>query len=619
MANLPTRNGGSSGKAEENRMLDNVGGPNTIRTKIVQTPEGELMLRTRGGFPEFTLKKKSSALARFRTFTFRQVDKTLGVIADFFKVLVRDVSISSPCYFVSKFRTSGDWSWSDVIRFDGAIAKVNGASVSQQITNVRQGQLPMVLGSATPKPCVSDTTRSTLFTGLADSNGFGVFSIAVDGSEKQFLTVSDSNKFLPDYGCSAGVRLGPDGCFYFYGSYSTFNNTSFTTAWSVIKCSAQSPYLQEIAHSIAGGVPIDPAVYPSFDTTYSGDGNSATVSPRALTGTVTGDKYNGADIQIDLKYTISGDAVFQNNPASSIPMSVECLVSFADYGTTHRAERISDKLGVIASVEGVTEGLVYATWVEAPWDAPVTWEYVCSGASGSVTTTVAGFAKDYVYADIDEDIFLTFEVHYTTVRVNSLITRGAGIAFDSQRGSAGITVKYVLSVRGKKHEFVVYSGSIPTAKNPADRRDNPLLTPNYAINTWGLPGAGLFSPVFMAQGNCQNVAYTTKLEQARGAAEQVYFDFTLKPKWLHQPIASTAFETHFSPINCIYALFTALNNGNASPGEYGNLGDEENEVSQILGCDVPFRVQFANGIKGVWQSRLGAGFTGYPPMEITRI
>ena len=51
---FPSRFGVTLGKSEENRMLASVGGPNSIRTKIVRQADGsEVMLRTRGGFPEF--------------------------------------------------------------------------------------------------------------------------------------------------------------------------------------------------------------------------------------------------------------------------------------------------------------------------------------------------------------------------------------------------------------------------------------------------------------------------------------------------------------------------------------------------------------------------------------
>lgn len=52
---FPTRDGGSIGTGLENRMLDAVGGANTIRTKIQHLQDGgSVMLRTRNGMPEFT-------------------------------------------------------------------------------------------------------------------------------------------------------------------------------------------------------------------------------------------------------------------------------------------------------------------------------------------------------------------------------------------------------------------------------------------------------------------------------------------------------------------------------------------------------------------------------------
>lgn len=53
---FPTRNGGAVGSALENRMIAKVGGPGAIRTEIQSLPDGEVMLRTRNGMPEFTRK-----------------------------------------------------------------------------------------------------------------------------------------------------------------------------------------------------------------------------------------------------------------------------------------------------------------------------------------------------------------------------------------------------------------------------------------------------------------------------------------------------------------------------------------------------------------------------------
>lgn len=61
---LPVRHGGVVGDAVENKMLGAVGGPNTIRTRIQTLPNGgKVMLRTRAGFPEFTMEEKPLAVA----------------------------------------------------------------------------------------------------------------------------------------------------------------------------------------------------------------------------------------------------------------------------------------------------------------------------------------------------------------------------------------------------------------------------------------------------------------------------------------------------------------------------------------------------------------------------
>lgn len=52
---FPTRTGGAVGHSLENKMLGTVGGANAIRTRVQTLSDGSVvMLRTRGGFPEFT-------------------------------------------------------------------------------------------------------------------------------------------------------------------------------------------------------------------------------------------------------------------------------------------------------------------------------------------------------------------------------------------------------------------------------------------------------------------------------------------------------------------------------------------------------------------------------------
>jgi hypothetical protein len=58
---FPTRDGESQGDATERVMLSAVGGPDTIRTRLQENPDGSTtMLRTRGGSPEFTTQKSGA-------------------------------------------------------------------------------------------------------------------------------------------------------------------------------------------------------------------------------------------------------------------------------------------------------------------------------------------------------------------------------------------------------------------------------------------------------------------------------------------------------------------------------------------------------------------------------
>lgn len=246
---FPVRHGGSSGKSEENRMLDSVGGPNTIRTKIVQTPEGELMLRTRGGFPEFTLTKKTAQNVVARTFVFRQIGSNLGVIANRFgtgmKVLVRNFVIGVVCYAVGALKSIQQGGWFDVLRINDLVVKLNGKAPTPVVATVPSYDttaLPYI--AAYSASCVGDATRSPLFI----AHNRAVSSIGTDGIEKSAVTVSGSGTHAAQ--SSAGIQYHSPGEFHFYGvtiDFALSEDTPWqaTVAWSKILASADSPYLSE--------------------------------------------------------------------------------------------------------------------------------------------------------------------------------------------------------------------------------------------------------------------------------------------------------------------------------------------------------------------------------------
>lgn len=60
---FPVRTGNAIGTALENRMISAVGGPDTIRTRVLSSPDGSTtILKTRGGHPEFVTTRKTESL-----------------------------------------------------------------------------------------------------------------------------------------------------------------------------------------------------------------------------------------------------------------------------------------------------------------------------------------------------------------------------------------------------------------------------------------------------------------------------------------------------------------------------------------------------------------------------
>ncbi len=84
---FPTRTGPVVGTGLENRMLDSIGGENTVRSKFRTLLDGTtVMLKTRGGMPEFTStpapKRVKLDTGYLRTFFFKIIGASTGVVAN---------------------------------------------------------------------------------------------------------------------------------------------------------------------------------------------------------------------------------------------------------------------------------------------------------------------------------------------------------------------------------------------------------------------------------------------------------------------------------------------------------------------------------------------------------
>lgn len=607
---LPTRHGIAQGTAAENRLLNGVGGPGGIRTKIVQNPDGsETMLRTRGGFPEFTTTRKSRPPAINRTFVFRTIGNALAVIANRLgagmKVLVRSFPIGDVSYFVSAVATDRQGNWRDVSRLDTGHSKTRLNGKDTLVTApTRRGasQLPLCL-------------NGLIFTAYgAESEGPIAYKAESDGTEAISCTPAGA---VFDYhqGGSAGVRIS-NGDFVFYWSYCTFNAYNFVdqvvTAWSIIRPSPTSPFLEEIAHNRTTG--------PAFETPHVITSITDLEGTRAVAVSLQ-ETWAGVYVDSDLGITVtpaeSGAMTYTVDILDRFSGSAIYVDSALSGGLETSVTINSTLLGKLADIRLVQTADMSVDWTTAQMGNTTYLMPPAVRAEGTNTIAYAGYARDYIYADIDEDVFLTFEVEATQSRSFSLSLGGDGYpACVGTMGAGTLKVQYVLSVRGTKHFFVVYDG-------PGEAYDTALYAgePTRKLIRVAAPHicqAPNFAPRFSSQGNCPFIAYTTKEEQAAGATPEIYLDMALVPRPYMTSTPPSTLTIEFVPLQCHWVAAGVLWD---HPISSLNVVDDiaSASINGLFGVDVPFRVQFANGVKGPWQSQLGEGFTGNPSMEITRI
>lgn len=257
--------------------------------------------------------------------------------------------------------------------------------------------------------------------------------------------------------------------------------------------------------------------------------------------------------------------------------------------------------------------------------------------TGGVSVVIK--TRDYVYADMQEEVFITFETQISCSRNNDLAALNKGV----------ITAKYVLSIRGVDHEFVVTVGEIPAEiLGPLNAVYSPYWMPPFRIaqtssgygQAYGNEGGGgfyfpgykpppIFNPLFMHQGNCPNIAYTTKAEEAAGATPEFYLDLELVPRpyiftvgGLEGPNFSDKYT--FTPAQFHKAYYKAVMHettyeggqgadisspGSARNGAYVDNGELpwERHLFPDPGSGVT-RLQFCNGVIGPWGSKIGNYF-----------
>lgn len=280
---LTTRHGPAQGKAVENRLIDAVGGPGTIRKRFVDNADGSrTMAHTRGpgAAPEIITEKKTvSVTQEIRTFVFNIYTALTAVVANYRVTLTNALKIGpiTATYSVFPYRTNVgkrlSTQWNDVCRLDhDADAGLTTVKVNSQSDFLTPGvnmQIPYAGPAALPHFIIengrygsalgADINRSPLFVGTAGKvysynsvKTADVLGLGPDAYQiREYITPSYAALMNPV--SSSGVRLEDHGIFTFSGSTllpegndpDTIDSGAF--AWSKIRVAPTDPFLQEIA------------------------------------------------------------------------------------------------------------------------------------------------------------------------------------------------------------------------------------------------------------------------------------------------------------------------------------------------------------------------------------
>lgn len=730
--NLPTRTGGSIGHSNENRLIENAGGPNTIVTRIRKYADGTTTrLKTRAGFPEFVTTKKSAPVATTRTFVFRHIDAATGVIANKFGSAMKILDdafdfVGDVTYWVGLLVTDNQGFWKDVFRRDGSAIKKNGAAPTPVIATVSVGgtrSIPAVVSSSGYAGlCVGDADRSTLF--IVDEEAKQIISTKPDGTQKSFLTASGSTTYN-DAGIAGRCvstdsadsvidvvfaschrpRVNP-----YLPSDPLYNQASMVRyVWEKLRITLTTPYIVSVSYDVedattfismthsadtssgftGGNIPssLNAAVrrelwqvLPGGAVGYVFDSYAPFTSSRTEFSTFeTSRTYNPSSVEYmqgsgfgvtvlgscSGTNTASGGAgrkfmTYNSEPEFNVYAGHAATTNF---NMTSRVQVISESAGhlfdrtdtCVANASNIEEtvrvnlpyvetvpppsGSEFVSIVEdyiAPWEYQSTYEN--NPVQSAKTGTINMFGIDYAFFDPIEQIGVgimcevtcTYSVEgYPDGTLFNLVTSGH------------IKVKRLVHIRGSNHTDTYWEGPYPTLSAAPPSTLNPawpnpfagfgaLATPSigtvdysacfvsgYQVNSLGdlayFTKHPVFSPTYTSQSYCKHVGYTTKAEEAAGATREVYVDMKVSPK---RPMDFTLLVPEplgggipFVAGHVCHALF----------GLSSSMGQCYTLWNSIFPQYQPVTVQFANGEFGNWQSKLGPGFTGNPPLEITRI
>lgn len=273
--------------------------------------------------------------------------------------------------------------------------------------------------------------------------------------------------------------------------------------------------------------------------------------------------------------------------------------------------------------------------INGPWDGPIR-TIVMDGApvhSRSDTRNLLVRANDFVYADPDEGIAvymrstLTVALAYSKTANPELGETIPGFMENDLNWNSinsHLLIEFVIQHRGGQHVITHYNAqthlpeiSCGFAYNPGDEGD---------MTKWftciHVPGetTPVFNPIYMSQGKCPWIAYTTIDEEAGigtspPATPELYVDMRLKPR----PAGTMdVAENHYGP--ALYSDVTTFTAHQLASLVRNYLAhNAPTDYWDTVLFPSPVSVRFAFGISGPWVNSIGSPFSDSDHVSISRI
>jgi hypothetical protein len=236
--------------------------------------------------------------------------------------------------------------------------------------------------------------------------------------------------------------------------------------------------------------------------------------------------------------------------------------------------------------------------------------------SDSIVTNLT--ARDYIYVDPDEGVSLCLLTTVSHTKTNSQTTILGTSEMPGTWASAStdIRIEYVLNVRDTQTIIPVYHNPSAWGPDITFGHVEEFGSDGHWYQSFSgahIPGAPeiSFSPMYMSQGKCPWIAYTTLAEEAAGVTPEFYID--LKIMAVHNGTVGNVGLAQYDDVvsflpRHLYKLFSNY------LGAFSPTGVWESDI-----FPAPTHISMALGIANPWPQKLGAPFNGASHVTISRI